>query len=230
MRTAGVIGGLGPETSAEFYLEVVFGCQSRGGDARPPILLWSVPGEYAAEQDAIEHNIGTDRYRPLLIDAAIRLESAGADFLVMPCNSLHVFIEDIRDAVGIPVLSIIEETARFLSERRIDRVGLLATDITVRSGLYERTLERASIAVVTPDGLEQARIGRMVSNIVVNRHDNRDREALLAIARRFIERDVSHVILACTDLQLLIPRDEDLEIFDTMRVLAEATINMIFDG
>ena len=227
MRSMGVIGGLGPETSAEFYLEVVFGAQSRGGSTRPPILLWSVPGAYEVERDAIEHNRGVERYRPLLIEAAQLLERAGADFLVMPCNSLHIFIEDIRSAVGIPVLSIVEETARFLNARSIERVGMLATDITIRSGLYEDALAAAGVTSVYPDGLDQARIGRMVRNIVTNRYDNRDREALVAIARRLAERDVNCVILACTDLQLLVPR-EDLEIFDTMKILADAAVERIF--
>ncbi|MFT4308305.1 MAG: aspartate/glutamate racemase family protein [Candidatus Woesearchaeota archaeon] len=228
MRTVGVIGGLGPETSAEFYLEVVFGCQSRGGTTRPPILLWSVPGAYEIERDAIERNVGTERYRPLLVDAARRLERAGADILVMPCNSLHVFIDDIRSAVQIPVLSIVEETARFLVVRGIDRVGLLATDITIKSGMYERALTGAGVRVVVPDGLNQARIGRTVRNIVVSRHGNRDREALLSIVHRFAQLDVQHVILACTDLQLLIPQHESLDIFDSMKILVDATVERVF--
>ena len=96
MKTVGIIGGLGPETTSEFYLDIVFSCQKKDRTARPPILISSVPMPYQIEEDAIEKNIGIERISPFLLTEAKRLEKAGADFIVMPCNSLHVFIEEIR--------------------------------------------------------------------------------------------------------------------------------------
>ncbi len=124
MKTVGIIGGLGPETTAEFYLDIIFSCQKKNKTQRPPIIISSVPLKFKIEQDLIMKNKGAKRYIPFLTKEAKRLEKSGADFLVMPCNSLHVFINEIRQAVKIPVLSIIEETIKFLKKNKLKRVGI----------------------------------------------------------------------------------------------------------
>src|SRR3989344_7926112 len=127
MKTVGVIGGVGPETTAEFYLELIFGCYQKNKINRPPILVWNIPLAYKIEEDLITKSEGEERYIPYLVEAAQLLEKGGADFLVMPCNSLHIFIEEIRESVKIPVLSIVEETTKFLKEKGIAKVGIIST-------------------------------------------------------------------------------------------------------
>ena len=107
MKTVGIIGGLGPETTSEFYLELIFSCQKFNKVNRTPILIYIVPLPYDIEEDAIARSKGEERCVPFILDAAKSLERAGADFLVMPCNSLHTFIKEIRSAVKIPVFSIV---------------------------------------------------------------------------------------------------------------------------
>src|SRR3989344_6805744 len=116
MKTVGIIGGLGPETTSEFYLNIVFSYHKKTKKARPAVIIASVPLPYKIEEDLITKNKGSERYIPFLVNEAKRLEKAGADFIVMPCNSLHVFIKDVRNAVKIPVLSIVEETVKFLKK------------------------------------------------------------------------------------------------------------------
>ena len=227
MKTVGIIGGLGPETTAEFYLEIIFGCYEQNKEARPPILIWNVPLRYAIEDDLLKKASGEERYLPYLIDAAKRLEKGGADFLVMPCNTLHTFIREIRQAVKIPVLSIVEETAKFLKSNKIREVGILATSSSLKKSLYEKALKAEGIKQIVPDGFEQVKIGRMISKLVMNRHANKDREELLKIINTFEKKGVKNVILACTDLQLLIPEHQRLKIYDTMKIFAQATIEKI---
>jgi aspartate racemase len=227
MKTAGIIGGLGPETTSEFYLEVVFGCYQVDKTSRPPMLIWNVPLLYEIEGDLITKGTGEERYIPYLVDAAQRLEKGGADFLVMPCNSLHVFIDEIRQAVKIPVLSIVEETATFLKAKNISEVGLVSTAVTLKHELYQTALDAAGIKQVMPDGFQQAKVGKMINNLVLNRHDNKDREELIKLVNDFEAKSVEHVILACTDLQLLIPSHPNLKIYDTMKILADATVRNI---
>src|SRR3989338_6727859 len=106
MKKVGIIGGLGPETTSEFYLDLVFSCQKKDRTHRPSIIIASVPLPYKIEE-------------------AKRLEKSGADFIVMPCNSLHIFIKEIRNAVKIPVLSIVEETVKFLKKNKFKKVGIV---------------------------------------------------------------------------------------------------------
>jgi len=227
MNTVGIIGGLGPETTSEFYLDLVFSCQKKSAEARPGILIASVPLPYQVEEDLITKNIGAERYIPFLIQEAQRLETAGADFLVMPCNSLHVFIENIRNAVKIPVLSIIEETVKFLKNNNFKKVGIVSTSATIENKLYETAFEKAGIAYATPDDFQQAKMGKFIFNLVTGQQKNRDREDLIQIINDFEEKNVDCVALACTDLQLLIPSHPRLKIFDTMKIFSDATVEEI---
>ena len=230
MKTVGIIGGLGPETTSEFYLEVIFSCYKKNKINRPPMLIWNVPLEYKIEEDLITKAIGEERYLPYLINAAKKLESSGADFLVIPCNSLHIYIDEIRKAVEIPVLSILEETAKFLKVKNIKEVGILATSTTINNKLYEELLKKFNIKQIVPDDFQQAKIGKMINNLVLNRRDNKDREELVKIIVEFSKKGLSTVILACTDLQLLIPEFPNMQIFDTMKILADATVIKILDS
>jgi aspartate racemase len=227
MKTIGIIGGLGPETTSEFYLELIFSCKQINKISYPPVLINSVPLPFAIEKDAIAEGIGEEKCLPYLIQAAKSLEKAGADFLVLPCNSLHVFIQDIRDAVQIPVLSILEETTKLLKNLGISKVGVIATPITIKNKLYEKSFSQQGIEQIVPNGLHQAKIGKLIHNIVSNRYDNQDREMLIKIIEDFTEEKVEHVILACTDLQLLMPKHADIKIYDTMKILANSAIKRI---
>ncbi|MBP9711922.1 MAG: amino acid racemase [Candidatus Pacebacteria bacterium] len=227
MKTIGIIGGLGPETTSEFYLDIVFSCQKKNKTARPAILISSVPLPYQIEEDLILKNEGSERYIPFLTQEAKRLEKAGADFIVMPCNSLHVFIEDIRKAVSIPVLSIVEETVKFLKSENMHRVGIVSTSATIKNKLYENAFVESNIGYITPNELQQAKMGKFILNLVTGQQKNQDREELINIINDFEDKDLDCVILACTDLQLLIPHHPTLKIFDTMKILADATVKGI---
>ena len=227
MKTVGIIGGLGPETTSEFYLDIIFSCQKNDTTARPPIIISSVPLPYKIEEDLILESKGMERYIPYLTQEAQRLENAGADFIVMPCNSLHVFIEEIRKAVSIPVLSIVEETVKFLKLKNMHKVGIVSTSATIKNKLYENAFAKNGIEYVAPNELEQAKMGKFILNLVTGQQKNRDREELISIINDFQDKKLDCVILACTDLQLLIPHHPTLKIFDTMKIFADATVQKI---
>lgn len=226
MKTAGIIGGLGPETTANFYLEVIFSTFAESNYARPPLLIWSVPLPYQLEDDFITKMRGEERYLPFLIDAAERLEQGGADFLVIPCNSVHIFINEIRNAVSIPVLSIIDETIIYLKNKDIKDVGVLATSATIRKKLYEVKFSEDGISVHVPDEQDQSYMGDIINHLVHSQQNEKDKEKVLRIIGKF-PKEVETILLACTDLQLLVPQNENIQIYDTMKILAEATVREI---
>lgn len=224
MKTVGIIGGLGPETTSEFYLDLVFSCQKKNKTHRPSIIIASVPLPYKIEEDAISKNTGIERCLSFLITESKRLEKSGADFIVMPCNSLHVFIEQIKKSVSIPVLSVVEETVKFLKTNGFNRVGIVSTSATIQNKLYENAFRKNRIDYATPDEFQQAKMGKIILNLVTGQQKNRDREDLIKIINSFEKKKVDCVVLACTDLQLLIPKHPKLKIFDTMKIFADATV------
>lgn len=229
MKSVGVIGGLGPETTANFYSEVIFRCQKLNDIQRPSIVIGSVPLLFEIEKDLIAHNTDIERYIPFLQDEAKLLEKAGVDFIVMPCNSLHVFIEDIREVVSIPVLSIVEETITYLQRNNIVQVGLISTSSTIANKVYESKLVEAGIIYSTPSDSQRAEIDEVIQRLVSGDHLDEDKKFLIGVADSFYEKGLSHVALACTDLQLLNPLSEKVTIFDTMKILADSTVAYILN-
>jgi len=227
MKTVGIIGGLGPETTAEFYLDIVFSSYKKTKKARPGIIISSVPLPYKIEEDLIMRNRGVEKYLSFLTKEAKRLESAGADFIVMPCNSLHVFIEDIRNVVTVPVLSIVEETVKFFKKNNFNKVGIVSTSATIENKLYEKAFKKSNITYKTPNDFQQAKMGQFILNLVNGKQKNSDREELITIINDFEKKDVDCVALACTDLQLLIPKHQSLKIFDTMKIFTNATVEYL---
>lgn len=227
MKTAGIIGGLGPETTSQFYLEIIFDAFQKNTFERPPLLIWSIPLKYQIEEDLITKAEGEERYIPYLQDAAKRLEDGGADFIVIPCNSVHIFMDEVRKSVRIPVLSIVEETSDFLKEKGVCEIGLLATKSTVDKNLYQLSLGENGIKITLPGDQDQAKIGTLINNLVVNRYDEKDRTELIKIIKRLSNKGVKDVVLACTDLQLLTPTHDHVNIYDSMAILADATVREI---
>ena len=227
MRTVGIIGGFGPETTSEFYINVFFSCQKKNDKVKPGIIISSVPLPYQIETDLIVSNKDSERYIPFLITEAKRLEKAGADFIVMPCNSLHTFIEEIRASVKVPVLSIIEETVKYLKKNNYKTVGIISTSTTIQNKLYETAFEKSKINYEIPNDSQQEKMGKFILNLVRGQQKKGDREELIKIIDDFEKKGVDCVALACTDLQLLTPRHPRLKIIDTMKILVDATVKEI---
>jgi len=226
-----VTGSYGYGYGNDMYYEIVVSRYSELICTYPvfPVLitrkLASLP--YQIEEDAIVKNFGIERCLPFLTKEAQRLEKSGADFIVMPCNSLHVFIKEIRGAVTIPVLSIVEETVKFLKRENMNKVGIVSTSATIKNKLYENAFAENSIGYVAPDEFQQAKMGKFILNLVTGHQKNKDREELISIINDFEGKELDCVILACTDLQLLIPQHPKIKIFDTMKIFADATVETI---
>ncbi|MFH1971365.1 MAG: amino acid racemase [Patescibacteria group bacterium] len=227
MRTAGIIGGLGPETTSKFYLEVVFSCFEKDGVNRPPMLIWNVPLPYQIEKGFIATGKGEKKYLPYLVDAARRLEKGGADFIVVPCNSVHTLIEEIRKLINIPVLSIVDETINYLKSKNISGVGILATSTTIRKRLYEDKLKKNNIKITNIDANDQEQMGEIINNLVHSKHSDKDKERLSKIIDTLANKGTNTILLACTDLQLIAPKIDGVQIIDTMNILVQSTAREI---
>lgn len=225
MKTVGIIGGLGPETTAKFYLEVLSSCFKSHNLGRPPMLIFNVPMSFKLEEEIITSSERTDFFLPFLTDAAIRLEKSGVDFIVIPCNTAHIFIDQVRKSVKIPILSIVEESVKFLTDRNIDRIGLLATTQTIETKLFDGHCRASGIKINKPNPRNQIQIASIINKILKNKHSLSDQKKLLKIMDDFEDSDC--VLLACTDLQLLMPDHENIKAFDTMKILADATVREI---
>jgi aspartate racemase len=228
MKTAGMIGGLGPETTAEFYLEVIEFCRRWDGIDYPPIMIFNIPFPYKLEQEIIQENRNEEAILPFLVDGVKRLEQSGADFIVIPCNTVHFFIEELRACVSTEILSIIEEAAKECQRRGHKRVGILGTTKTVTKKLYDKELERRNIEVITPRADAQNTVARIIVQILRGDKSEENKQNLLNVIDEMRDDGAEAIVLGCTDLQLLVKqKDCAVALLDTLEVFAEATARKI---
>jgi aspartate racemase len=223
IKTLGIIGGLGPETTARFYMEVVFACSKISG-RRPQILISNVAVPLIVERELITEAKNMINILPFLLNAAKQLENGGASFIVIPCNTVHIFIEEIRKSVSIPVLSIIEETSNFLRKEKIKEMGVFATTATIKNRLFDEKLNMSGIGMKIPNFSNQLKMGTIINRLVNGQQTRKDKDEFLKI---IVETKTRNIILACTDLQILNPKVDGIKIFDTMDILAKAAVREV---
>ena len=122
------------------------------------------------------------------------------------------------------------KTLNFILRNNFKKVGIVSTSATIENKLYEKAFEENKIGYVVPDEFQQAKMGKYILNLVTGQQNNRDREGLIEIINDYETKNVDCVALACTDLQLLLPKHPSLKIFDTMKILAESTVETILNN
>jgi aspartate racemase len=223
--SVGIIGGLGPETTSKLYLKLVRKVRKMYG-YYPSILIDSISFHTILEKDIIVDSKNEHKMLPILIKSVERLNKGDCNFIVLPCNTLHIFIKNLRKVSKSPVISIIDETAVYTRRRGYRKVGLLASGKTIDSKLYESPLRKAGIDIVLPDKREQRKISEIITRILEKKSTLKDREKLENIIDNMARRGSEAIILGCTDLQLLIKSSNKIETIDTMRVLFESVIEI----
>ena len=227
MKIPGIIGGLGPETTADFYLKINHMAEEAGVDTRPACLVWNIPLPYELERKLLLTQAGLEEYIPYLRSAAKILEAAGADFLAVPCNTVHEVYEDYSSAVEIPVLHIVDETVDDLESNRINDVALLATGQTISGGMYQKKLKDRGINYVIPGKEDQQAINQIVSRLVGSEKNEEDSEWIHSFIEHRV-RGVGAILLACTDLHILASEaDVGIKVVDSMKILARATFKLL---
>ena len=227
----GLIGGLSWESSAEYYRIINQTIRSRLGGLRSArCLMWSFDfGEIEAPQHAGEW----DEAAVLMIDAALRLERGGADFLLICSNTMHRTADEIAAAVKIPLLHIADPTARRIRARGIRRVGLLGTAFTMEQQFYKGRLEqRFGLQVIVPETEDRRLVHRIIyDELVQGRVEPVSRDIYRNIIARMVERGAEAVILGCTEIMLLVaPEDSAVPLFDTTSIHVEEAVEQALSG
>ncbi|MBI4015650.1 MAG: amino acid racemase [Candidatus Aenigmarchaeota archaeon] len=230
MRTVGVLGGFGPEATSEFYVSIVNKNRALNKIAHPSILIYNVPNLFRLEEAAVKTDGNLGEFLPLLL-SGIKILEEKSDFIVMPCNTLHIFIEDIRKASRVPVLSILDETVGRIKKMGIRKIGILATMKTIKEKLFEEKLEENGIETIKPDISEQKRVSEIIHCILKGEKTEEMKTELLGIVTGLKEKGAEAVILGCTDLQLLINQENSgVKLIDTVDVLADSAVRILNEG
>jgi aspartate racemase len=231
MKMIGLIGGMSWESSAEYYRILNQGVRDRRGPtASARCLLWSFD---FAEIERLQHDGDWPALTERMIDAARRLEAAGADLLVICTNTMHLMADAVQAAVAVPLLHIADPTADRIKAAGLHRIGLLGTAFTMEQDFYKgRLAARHGLEVLVPDEADRATVHRIIyEELVAGIVTPASRTAYREVIARLVARGAEAVILGCTEIMLLVgPEDSAVPLFDTTALHAEAAIEQALDN
>lgn len=226
MKTIGLIGGLSPQSTLSYYRGLNEGMQARlGGHHSARILLSSV--DFAAFVALKDKGDWTTQGELLATEAA-RLERAGADFLVLATNTMHLLTPTIEAAITIPFLHLADATAREIRTAGLTQVGLLGTRYTMEFDFYKERLKGHGIAALVPDEAGRDIVNRIIyDELCHGRIEASSREAYRRIIADLAAKGAQGLIMGCTEIALLISApDADIPLFDTTAIHIEAALDM----
>lgn len=223
-RIVGVIGGMGPEATVDFMSKVIALTPARCDQDHVRMIVDSNP-KTPDRQAAIK---GDDSaVRAALVAMAKQLQVAGADFIVMPCNTAHAFVDDAIRAIDIPFVHIVEETVREVEHAypQAQQVGILATDACLVAGVYQKALQAAGKTPVFPGADDQHQCMQLIGLIKAGDTSEAVRKRMVGLAERLIEAGADVVIAGCTEIPLVL-NDSDIKValISSTDVLAKRTV------
>jgi aspartate racemase len=226
MKTLGIVGGIGPESTIEYYRFILDACRQRATDARAPhIIIDSIDVNRAiAMLDANDHAA----VAAYLGDSVERLGRAGADVALMAANTAHIVFDEVQRRSPIPLISIVQAACDHAKRLGLKRLGLVGTGFTMRARFYPDVFARAGLELVTPSETEKADIhDKYINELLQNQFLPDTRDAMLAVIGRMKRDDgIEGLLLAGTELPLLLRGSEPagLPFLDTTVIHVERAV------
>jgi aspartate racemase len=225
-KVIGVLGGMGPEATIELFAQIVRRTRAKKDREHLRVLIDNNP-KVPDRTAAILH--GGESCLPELARSARALKRAGADFIVIPCVTVHYFHAALQKRTSLPVLHIVEETVRRIRKRHpgVHRIGLLATTGTIQAGLFQQALEGTKAELLVPSELTQKNaVMKAVYAIKAEGPTELARARVRQAADELVTRGAQLVITGCTEIPLVL-KDGDLSVpvVDPIAILAEAAID-----
>ena len=225
MKTVGLLGGMSWESTADYYRVINEGVKkSLGGLHSAKIAMYSVD---FAQIEVLQHKGDWDGTATILIDAAKKVQAAGADFLVICTNTMHKVAPQIEAAINIPLLHIADATAEVLVSEGVKTVGLLGTAFTMEQSFYKGRLKaRYDLDVIVPNGTDVQIIHEVIyQELCLGVVREESKQAYLRIIDALSKQGAEAVILGCTEIGMLVKQsDTTVRLLDTTAIHAESAV------
>jgi len=221
-KTVGVIGGLGPLATLDFFDRVLK--RTRAVKEQEHLRLIIDNNTKIPDRNAFMRGEGRSP-GPALAASAKGLEVAGAEVIVMACNTTHIWESEIRAAISVPFLSIVTETTAVVADLRPEAVGVLAVDACLKGGLYQDALRKAGIKPLLLSEDSQRTFMDLIYRIKSGDTGETVKRAMVTLARRLEAQGAEAIIAGCTEIPIVLSADDiDGELVSSTDVLVERTI------
>lgn len=220
MKKIGLIGGLGPEATVDYYQKIIDSFKSQESDLfYPEIIIYSVNmSEFLDMMKKKEY----DRVVFLLSEKIKALALAGADFVAVTANTPHLLFDRLKEKSDVPLISIVEATCREALKRGVKRAGLFGTGFTMNASFYPEVFEKHGIEIIFPAPADKELINhKLFSEIELGIFKEETRAMLVAIIRKMAaEQQIDSIILGCTEFPLILKETSyaGIPVLDTTRI------------
>lgn len=227
MATVGLVGGLGPESTVDYYRRILAAWSREGASAAPSIVIDSL------DVDRALHLVATDRsaLTEYLLASLRRLAGAGVDFIAMTANTPHIVFDELAARSSVPMLSIVEACAAEARARGLARLALLGTRFTMEAKFYPEVCARHGVSVVVPDEADRAWIhDRYVGQLLKGEFRDETREEFVSLIRRLRgAAKIDGVLLGGTELPLLLSSSviADIPLLDSTALHVAAIVGRL---
>src|SRR5215510_6569794 len=226
MKTLGMIGGLGPESTLDYYQQIIALYRERTGDGHyPEFIIGSLDLKKGLDFMDVNDLNGMAGF---LLEAIGKLARAGADFGIISANTPHIVFDDIAPRSPIPLISIVEATCAAAKAQNLKRLALFGTRYTMQSDFYPKVFAREGIELFVPKSEDQDYLHeKYFSELVPGKFLPETRAGLLAIVDRMkAASEIDGVILAGTELPLILrdPIHNGIPFLDTTKIHVEAAV------
>ena len=226
----GILGGVGPLATAYFMELIINKTPARRDQDHIPMIVYNDP--QIPDRTAYILDKSRENPCPEMVKVAGWLERAGADFIAIPCNTAHYFYDAINEAVAVPVLNIMEETAHAVMKAvgQGATIGLLATEGTVSSGVFQSFFEKSGLTTLTPDPKNQQKLMELIYDGVKTSHPYNPQD-FCDIAERLHNAGCAAVVVGCTELSVIYQdlADKPPYLVDSLDVLAQTCVRYYAD-
>lgn len=230
MKKIGIIGGVGPQATANLYKEIIEYSNSKynavNNNDYPRIVIESVP-----VPDFIRDKKTIEEAKRMLIDAGINLINAKCSTLAIASGTVHLLFDEIQNELQIEMISMIEAVVKFAVVKESNLLGIIATPTTINSKLFERKLNEQNINVIKPSPDELEVIEIIIRQVLAGENSFTDKEKYRSIITRMLDTGADRIILGCTELPLAIHYNEYKDkIINAPKVLAEALVDYYYQN
>jgi aspartate racemase len=227
-KTIGLIGGIGWASTLEYYRLINEAVVARMGPSHSAKIILISLNQFDFTSRAAQ---GTSHaIAEFLIAEGTRLKAAGADFFLLCANGAHRFVPAVVPQIGLPFISIVEETAKQVRLSGIKRVGLLGVKQTMSGNFYHTSLAKVGVETLIPDPEDQEIVHQIIyAELVHNRVTETSREIFVKIINKLVQEGAEAIILGCTEIPLLIrQQDVGVPVFNTTEIHCDAAVKCAF--
>jgi aspartate racemase len=225
-KIIGILGGMGPEATADLFHRIIRATPVKRDQDHVRTIIYSDPK--VPDRTPAVLGVGEDPV-PEMLMAGEALQGAGADFLIIPCNTAHHFIDRLRKKLDIPILHMIGMTAEIVGRDmpQVKKAGLIASDGTLKSKIYDKFFNEVGVDIIEPSDEMQEETMKAIYEHIKTGNLKNGRASVMKISGSLMEDGADMVICGCTEISLVL-KDGDIAmpVVDPLQVLAETAVQI----